>query len=138
MHPKLCNATIRKEVCQNEKGCRFYHAKIYRSKSISKDQKGEDENLEKEKLEKEIRQKVEKELKDKAEKDKKGDGKKDKKKEQEQVFQNPPMAPDIMSILKSLQEQVAELAAAEKVRKQQEQFHYQGWYPVQFQNHQQQ
>ena len=133
----MCHASVRKECCKNEKGCRFYQIKIYRSRN-NKEEKNKDDNPEKENLEKEIRQKVEKELKDKAEKAKKEEVKKDKKKDKDQVFQNPPVEPDLMSILKILQEQVAELTAAEKARKQQEQLQYQSWYPVQFQNHQQQ
>ena len=69
-------------------------------------------------------------------KDKNEAVKKDRKKEKDQVFQKA-QDPDLMKILTVLQEQVAELAKAEKERRNQEQMYYQSWYPMSYQTQQQ-
>ena len=73
-------------------------------------------------------------MKEKNIKDKKESVKSDNKKDQ--YFQKA-QDPDLMKILMVLQEQVSELGAAEKMRKNQEQMYYQNWFPMQYQTSQQ-
>ena len=84
-----------------------------------------------------MKEKLEKEMKDKSENDKKETVKRSSKKEREQDFQKA-QEPDLLKIFTVLQEQVAELTAAEKARKNQEQMYYQNWYPMHYQTSQQQ
>ena len=76
-------------------------------------------------------------MKEKKEKDNKDTGKSVNKKDEEQVFHKA-QEPDLVKILKALQDQVAELAAAEKARKTQEQMYYQNWFQTPYQNPQHQ
>ena len=134
-HPKLCHASVRKECCVKEKECRFFHLKLFRSNNKNTKSKEEDSEKEmRQKIENEVKERVEKEMKEKSVKDKQGSARNDNKKEQD--FQKA-QDPDLMKILKVLQEQVSELAAAEKMRKNQEQMYYQNWFPMQYQNSQQ-
>ena len=80
-----------------------------------------------------MKEKYEKERIEKADKDRRESVKRDSKKASEQVFQKA-LEPDLSAVLVGLQKQVAELVAAEKARKQQEQMNYQSWYPVHIQN----
>ena len=52
-HPNLCRHSVKKEVCENESKCKFFHTKICRKrKEVGDDRKKEED------IEKDIREKI--------------------------------------------------------------------------------
>ena len=125
-HRKLCKHSQRREVCENEAKCKFFHIKTCRKK---KEVKAEDREV----VEKEIREKIEKEMKDKENKNKTAGDKKEKtgNDNSEKDFQQTgTKEPDILALLLSLQTQVEELSRDSKERKEREKYQAQfNWYP---------
>ena len=107
---------------------------MYRSSASDPKAKGSDnEALLRQRIEKEVKEKFEQERKEKGDNKVKDAVKTVNKKDEEQVFYKA-QDPDLVKILKALQDQVAELAAAEKARKTQEQMYYQNWFQTPYQN----
>ena len=138
-HPNLCRHSKKKEVCPKEEKCRYYHTKICRKKKevIDDDKKdgvSEEElrvKITKEIKEKDMKEKQEKEMRDRIAKENEK-GEKTKSDNPSLDFQKETVKePDILSLLLTLQAQVADLQTEAKERKEREKYQnqYQAWYP---------